>query len=160
MESIILFIMSLWYKLPKVKFINPIKLSKCDSRALEWFKERRQYGFDETELWNLSGNLSSKIEKLLGLQPESIIDLNNFIKWINSKESKNHIIWFIMRLNKYIEWNCPLFFIDECYLTLELEEQKEIALKVKTILENISNERLVSDKDIEFLHKHIFGFGW
>lgn len=161
MESIVYFIMYLWYKLPSIKFVNPIKISKKDNRSFQWFTERYENGFDECELWDLSAVLHHKISKEIDLKEPFIITKDKFSKWITNPKSIPTITWLLMRINKYIEWNCPTFYTNETnYVLLSEDIQKEYQVKIQTILNKIIKQNIISEEEVVFMYNHIFGFGW
>lgn len=163
MEKIIYCIMFLWYKIPSIKLRNPFIIKTNDTRSLEWFKERYEHGFDETELWSLSNILNEKINKVLGNSTDintGNIAPSDFKSFLDHKQSHEIFLWFNMRLTKYIEWNCPFFFYDHEYNALPSEKQIDIANKVKDTVKLHIDKQPLSDEQSHFLLNTIFSFGW
>ncbi len=117
-----------YYKTPSISFNFKfskslikfeIRIDKKDSRAFEWYLERKKLGFDERELWSLSSRLFDKFHLVNPELNNDKIDYNDKqhrINIINSYKELSKSIdkyqdimkWFYPRMKQYIEWGCPI----------------------------------------------------
>jgi len=153
-----------YYKIPTMHWRNPISFRKRDNRNLQWFKQRRKYGFDERELWNLGGTLQEaaciflKIDKTVYSEFTYALSVEQFKKWF---EKDNYgVKWISDRITIYIDWNCPTFYMDQYYITLPSKEQLEILRRMSNIINSRLSNKTIKEEDIKFLHEHIFHLGW
>ncbi len=166
------FILTWWFKIPHIKFRNPFIINKRDKRELEWFKERRRYGFDERILWCLNDAINEKVMTGLGIDI-SKLDYHDQTRWCTTAQfkkwfticSKNDLKWIYDRVERYLDWNCPTFFIkpgafqDKGSLYLSNEESKLILQECLIILNNrINNE--TKPGDAEYIEAYLFTLGW
>lgn len=94
------------YTSNKDSFSIQFKLLKHDSRSFEWYKDRCKYGFDERQLWNLSGTIWEKFIKLYPECDDSVLQeaLQNWHNGFNDIKDKN-IILYKLRRNIVVAYN-------------------------------------------------------
>lgn len=163
LENIYIQLVKWYYMIPKIKFHfkNIIRFEKCDSREVEWYFQRKQYGFDERSMWNFGSNLNYKIQKDLNIKlsysinESSYVTLTQFLEWF--KNDIGGVKWLYKRAYFYlVAYDCPTFWnTDNNYETGA--DQEKIKTELIRILEPDSH---ADDKEIEFLYKHIFDLGW
>ena len=160
-------ILKLYYKIPSVKFRNPILFRKKDSRSLEWFHQRRKFGFDETALWNLSADFGQLILNDLNDVESQVVSKEQFIDWCMKETSYKLLLWFYKRILVYQEYNCPTFFMvaenirnKTGQLYLPKEEQKQIVQNLINTLSKRIKENIIDKNDAIALEPVIFHFGW
>lgn len=158
----------LYYRIPKPKWRNPIRLENRDSREFEWFLERRKYGFDERAMWHLGPNFVYRIRKFLNLESSSMeidylirdLTLDEFECWVEMRDAET-LKWMTERLALYIEWQCPTFYTDENHRSLPDATQKEILQRVANTLNDMMVvDKCISSADIKFVYDHVFHLGW
>jgi len=155
-----------YYMIPKVKFRNPFRFEKRDSREPQWFKMRRKYGFDERELWCLGHLLNDKIKKFLNIPIEkeyhetTFVTLQQFTEWFKNCPVED-ITWLYNRVHVYIEFDCPTFYrLDNEYVSAPGAEQIRIKNKLYNLLGSKKEIMILTDKEIEFVFNHVFDLGW
>lgn len=164
------FILKLWFKIPHIKFRNPFIFQKRDKRELEWFKERRKYGFDERTLWGLNSVINDKVMAWHGYSfydnrpDDHFCDIEEFKQWFIGCQKKD-LKWVYDRIDRYVNWNCPTFFIkpggftDKGSIYIDDKESKLILQECLILINNrINNENKPGDP--EYLFKYIFTLGW
>lgn len=92
-------LVELWYSWPRPNVQFNIRWTKPDSRSVQWWKDRRKYGFDERELWNLSFLLWEKISEKVGHKGNEY----DFKRLINDPTWIGEIKWFADRVKRYSE---------------------------------------------------------
>ena len=139
------FLLKQYYRIPEVKFRSPFIFRKKDDREVQWFHERRKFGFDERELWNLSANFGEMILKDLKDVDSQIVSKEQFIEWYNKESSYDILKWFYKRAIVYQEYKCPTFYLDKKnqYKLLPKIEQEKIVENIIFILsKRILNNRI------------------
>lgn len=155
-----------WYfSIPRIKFKpkNPFSVVKLDDREVEWFFQRREYGFDERAMWNLGSNLNYKIIEYLKLDHTNSfgekrwVRLNQFIEWF--KNDIAGVEWLYKRAHFYmVDYDCPTFWrLENEYVPAPDEERNKIKTELMKLLHADAH---ANDKDIEFIYDHIFDLGW
>lgn len=152
--NIIRFIVKLWFKLPRFKFFINIKKYYLDERSYYWYLQRRKYGFDEQSLSKLSSYVESIIKIRLGFPKTHIITSGDFKAWIMNNENKEDLIWFLERVEKYREWECPYTI----HVSKYIEDRKvyidSLLAKYIMLLKHRINGGNLVDAEVNFLHKH------
>ena len=153
-------IVKLWYKIPRYKLKISLRKERVDDRSFEWYLDRKKYGFDERELWNLSWDLQLKIEQALNLPKDNEhISFNQFSMWFLSQKSNNDIKWFYDRVYRYVEWKCPYSTYIEDGKFVSRPEIDDILKKYVRILSSRIRNMILSFDEMEFLYKYN-KFGW
>lgn len=166
MKKLINNIVRLWFKIPRYTLKIKIQKVYVDKRSYEWYLDRKEHGFDERVLWNLSGYLDDRIRKTLELPPSETesVSLQDFRYWIRSSKSKEDLRWFADRVTKYVDWDCYYtIFVSEGKggYFIEGEEKKKLLQKYKGLIRGAAyiGHEVLNDEEINFL----FGrnrFGW
>jgi hypothetical protein len=150
-----------YYKIPTVHWRNPIRFEKRDDRNLQWFKQRRKYGFDERTMWNLGGILHHAICEFLNIKDKDenyTVSLEEFKKWLI--QDTYGVQWIYNRITIYIKWDCPTFYMDKNYQNFPPDIQKKMLHRMAKTIEDRLAKKTISEEDVKFLHKHIFHLGW
>lgn len=154
------FLIRLWYKLPRFQIIFKLKKYNLDARSYAWYVQRKKYGFDEPVLAGLTRRVDSVIRLRLVLSKSHQITSGDFKAWLLNDEFIEDIKWLSERINKYIEWECPLYLPDiSKYIENREAHKKEILAKYKLLLDHRLSGGNILDAEINFLHKHNM-FGW
>jgi len=157
------FLIRLYYKTPHIRWYwrNPIRFEKRDSRSVDWFNQRRKYGFDETELWNLGSNLHDRICKRMNIKlPEhENMKFEQFKSWFTGNDTTD-LKWFQDRFVIYIKWECPTFYMDKDHNSYSATEQKKIVNRMSGIINRRMLNMKIDDIEIHYLYKKIFHIGW
>ena len=166
MKKLINNIVRLWFKIPRYKLKIKLQKVHVDKRSYEWYLDRKEHGFDERVLWNLSAYLDDRIRKTLELPASEMenVDIHQFKLWMRSSKSKEDLIWFADRVTKYVDWECPYTI----YISkgkgghfVEGEEKKKLLQKYKALIRGAAyiGHQVLNDEEINFLYERN-RFGW
>lgn len=182
MTDLYLYLVKLFYTLPvlridcecnKLSFKFHARIVERDSRSFEWYTERREYGFDERELWGLSRYAFEKFQMLVkdvvDLKYESLhtVDTNLFraIRLLHKREPDfvTFAKWLHDRVKIYNYWECPLSVYEKIGKSYRQHSHDEVLELSKTfensLLKYINGEPLT--KEEKFISLKMFRhYGW
>ena len=154
-------IIKFWYSLPRFSF--SLKKYNLDEREFKWHLQRRVYGFDERELWNLAGNFDDLVRRNYGFPEDKENFLSNEVYNDLFKRTEFHkeAKWLYERVYYYWENNCPFSKYDESKKRFINEAEKRIVFsKIILMLGHKSKGGNLVDAEINYLLKYFGAFGW
>lgn len=86
---------------PRPRLRISLTWDRCDDRAMEWYDDRRKYGFDERVLWCLSGFFETMLKDKFKVD-EVTIDT-----WRLAMLDDELVQWYRARVERYVAWKCP-----------------------------------------------------
>jgi hypothetical protein len=116
--------------------------------------DKKKYGFDNRELWNLSISLDAKIRKRIGLpvSENKFVTKDEWLRWINSPSSRPDVIWFHKRVKRYVELNAHYSFYDEKKDDwMSKEDTRWIIARYEKILGERAQGIILHNEELEFL---------
>lgn len=107
-----------YYKIPKLKIRFSYFIEKRDDRSFEWYLQRKELGFDETDLWDLSNRIILEANRIYGVSREldtferpkyNVSYVTIFRDMLNGNHERPLAIakFCLPRIETYIEWDCP-----------------------------------------------------